>query len=398
MKTAQTKPTQTKRFLALSTALGLLAWGSLDVNATDILFNGTLDLLGPAGAVQVNPCPAGWNVTAIKSISNPSGGFMDGGDSEPWCNVSPPSDPAGYGFFFKPFQGTWGPPGLDDLLSVYLYQDNATTPNTSFTLSFNAAGEANFCAFFPTNSPAPGAFGEIVFLNSSGTIIASNAFDLVAAGLPNGGPGSMSTFVFTSPSITAPAGTATVRAGASLFNVYSTSGAQSFFVDNFLLDATPAAGSPVITNQPTAATVFPGGTALFTVGVSNSAGATYQWQLYNTNLSNGGEFSGVNTATLTISPASTADVGHYRVLVSNGSGANYSSAAPLALQGLNFFPVVELTGKAGDTYRVDYTTTMTPTPNWLPLSTNKLTSATQMIIDTGSPGSNTRFYRSVFLY
>jgi hypothetical protein len=120
--------------------------------------------------------------------------------------------------------------------------------------------------------------------------------------------------------------------------------------------------------------------------------------LYNTNLSNGGEFSGVTTATLTVSPASAADAGHYRVLVSNGAGASYSASAPLALQGLNFFPVVSLTGKAGDTYRVDYATTLTPTPNWTPLSTNKLTSATQMIIDTGSPGSNTRFYRSVFLY
>jgi hypothetical protein len=380
--------------LALSAALGLLAWGNVGVQAADILFNGTLDVIGITS--QINPCPVGWQVDAYKTISNPAGGFMDGGDSEPWCNVSPPSDPAGYGFFFKPFQGFAGPPA--DLLSVYLYQDNATTPNTSFTLSFNAAGEANFCAFFNTNSPAPGALGVIEFLNSSGTIIASNAYNLVTAGLPNGGPGTMSGFLFTSPSATAPAGTATVRAGAWLVNAYATGGGQSFFVDNFVLDATPAAGSPIITNQPSAATVSPGGTAHFAVGVSNPNGASYQWQLYNTNLSNGGEFSGVTTATLTVSPASAADVGHYRVLVSNVSGASYSSSAPLALQGLNFFPVISLNGKAGDTYRVDYATTLTPTPNWAPLSTNKLTSATQMIIDTGSPGSNTRFYRSVFLY
>jgi hypothetical protein len=381
---------------ALSASLALMAWGTVGAYANDILFNGTLDIIGITS--QVNPCPVGWNIDAYKSISNPAGGFTDGGDSEPWCNVSPPSDPAGYGFFFKPFQGTWGPPGLDDLLTVHVYQDNPTTPNTSFTLSFNAAGEANFCAFFPTNSPAPGVYGVIVFVNSSGTIISSNAYNLVTAGLPNGGPGSMSGFTFTSPSVTAPAGTTSVRAGASLVNAYGTTGGQSFFVDNFLLDATPAAGSPVVTNQPAGAVVSPGGTAHFTVGVANPTGATYQWQLYNTNLSNGGEFSGVTTATLTVSPASAADVGHYRVLVSNGSGASYSASAPLALQGLNFFPVVSLTGKAGDTYRVDYATTLTPTPDWTPLSTNRMTSATLQIIDTGSPGSNKRFYRSVFLY
>lgn len=397
MKTAPTKPTRTKRVLALSAALSLLAWGTTDIKADDILFNGTLDILGPANTVQVNACPAGWNVVACRAISNPGCDFRDGGDSETFCNVSPPSDPAGYGFFFKPFQGsiTFG---IEDLLNVYLYQDNDTVANNSFTISFNAAGEANFCAFFNTNSPPPGAFGVIEFLNSSGTMIASNAFDLVAAGLPNGGPGSMGNFVFTSPSVTAPAGTTTVRAGASLFNAYGTSGGQSFFVDNFVLNATAPPGSPIITNQPSAATVSPGGTAHFTVGISNPTGVSYQWQLYNTNLSNSGEFSGVNTATLTVSPASTADVGHYRVLVSNAAGGSYSSSVPLALQSLNFFPVVLLTGKSGDTYRVDYATTLTPTPNWTPLSTNKLTSATQMIIDAGSPGSNTRFYRSVFLH
>lgn len=396
MKTAPAKPTQTRRVLALSAALAFMACGTLGAKADDILFNGTLDVTGTT--TQANPCPIGWVVEAYKSISFPVGGYNDGGDSEPWCNVSPPSDPAGFGFFFKPFAGTWGPPGLDDLLNVYLYQDNAATPNTTFTLSFNAAGEANFCAFFPTNSPAPGAFGEIIFLDNANNVIVSNAFSLVAAGLPNGGPGSMGGFTFTSPTVIAPAGTTTVRAGAYLFNAYSTQGAQSFFVDNFGLNAVAPAGSPVVTNQPSAVTVAPGGTASFTVAVSNTAGVSYQWQLYNTNLSNGGGISGATSQTLTITGASAANVGHYRVRVSNAIGATYSASAPLALQSLSFFPVVLLTGKSGDTYRVDYATTLTPTPDWTPLSTNTLTSATQLIVDTGSPGSNKRFYRSVFLH
>jgi hypothetical protein len=395
MKTAPTKANQTKRLLALSAALALTAWGNIGAKADDILFNGTLDVIGGNG--QANPGPVGWTVEAYKSISFPVGGYNDGGDSEPWCNVSPPSDPAGYGFFFKPFAGTWGPPGLDDLLSVYLYQDNAATPNTSCTLSFNAAGEANFCAFFPTNSPAPGAFGEIIFLDGANNVIVSNAFNLIP-GLPNGGPGSMSGYTFTSPTVIAPAGTVTVRAGAYLFNAYSTQGAQSFFVDNFVLDAVAPAGSPVVTNQPSATTVAPGGTASFTVGVSNSAGVSYQWQLYNTNLVNGGGISGATSQTLTITGASAANVGHYRVRVTNAVGATYSASAPLALQSISFFPVVLLTGKSGDTYRVDYATTLTPTPDWTPLSTNTLTSATQLFVDTGSPGSNKRFYRSVFLH
>lgn len=225
----------------------------------------------------------------------------------------------------------------------------------------------------------------------------ASGFNLVTAGLPNGGPGSMSGFLYTSPSVTAPPGTVTVRAGCFLLNAYGTTGAQSFFVDGFDLEATPAAGSPVITNQPVAATVAPGGTTQFTVGVSNPGGVSYQWQLFGTNLSNGGHVAGATSSTLVISSASAGDVGHYRVLVSNGAGSSYSSEAPLALQQLNLLPVVYLSGKIGDTYRVDYSTSVS-NPNWIPLTTNKLTTSPQLIVDTSAPGNSSRYYRSVFLY
>jgi len=72
-------------------------------------------------------------------------------------------------------------------------------------------------------------------------------YDLIAAGLPSGGPGSMA--LFTTPQVTAPASTTTVRAGATMMNAYSTSGAQSFFVDAFDLTSVAPPGSPVITTS-----------------------------------------------------------------------------------------------------------------------------------------------------
>ena len=142
------------------------------------------------------------------------------------------------------------------------------------------------------------------------------------------------------------------------------------------------------------ATTAPGGNASFTIGVTGATG--YQWQHANTNLSNAGEFSGANTATLTITGASANDVGNYRVRVSNGSGALFSANAPLALQSISFYPTVLLTGKLGSTYRVDYATQLAPL-TWIPLSTNVLTAQPQYIIDSTSPMANTRFYRSVFI-
>lgn len=381
-----------KALLALTSVASIMVWDISTANADNVLFNANLDQIGTTS--QVNPCPLGWDVVSEKSLS---GGFNDGGDSEPWCNVTPPSDPNGYGFFFKPFQGVLGS-GVGDLLSVYLTQDNPTTPGTKFTLSGYAAGERNYVGFFPTNDPAPQTLFIVEFLDAGGGIIASNGFDLISAGLPNGGPGTMSGFLFTTPQVTAPANTATVRAGAAMLNVYNANAnPQNLFVDSFDLEATAPPGSPVITNQPAQTTVAPGGNAVFTVGVSNLAGVHYQWQHASTNISDGGEYSGTTTATLHINNASPADAGHYRVLVSNNIGLTYSTDAPLALVGIGMYPTVSISGKIGDTYRIDYSTAIAPS-DWIPLSTNKLSSSPQLFLDSSFPADRARFYRAVFLY
>lgn len=372
-----------KRLLTLLGVLGLAAWGTNVAKAND-LFNANLDITGLTS--QLNPCPVGWIVDATKSVS---GTYADGGDSETFCNVL---DPLGFGFFFKPFGGTVGPPA--DLLSVLLYQDNPCSPNTKCTLSGYAAGEANYSGFFNTNSPAPQTAFFVEFLDAGGNGLITNVYDLIAAGLPNTGPGSMT--LFTTPQFTAPANTATVRAGALMLNTYGTAGAQSFFVDAFDLESVPPAGSPVITTQPSATTVAPGANA--TLSVVATGATAYQWQLNNGDVSDvAGHISGATSPTLTITGATASDVGHYRVRVSNGVGAVYSTNAPLALVGINFYPVIPITGKIGDTYRVDYSTAVAPT-TWIPLSTNKLTTSPQLVIDSSSPGSNTRFYRAVFLF
>jgi hypothetical protein len=368
-----------------------LASGLYVANAND-LFNANLDQIDhiitqPDGRPgQNNACPIGWNVDADKTIS---GMQFDGGDSEPWCNVA---DPGGYGFFFKPFQGN---AAAGDLLTVSLTQDNPCTAGTKCTLSGYAAGEANYSGFFSTNSPAPQTLFIVEFLDATGNGLATNLYDLIGAGLPATGPGGM--IQFTTPQFTAPPNTATVRAGAVLRNVYNSNvNPQNFFVDAFDLESVPPPGSPVITGQPSASTVAPNATAAFSIGVTGAT--TYQWQLNGGNLANvPGHISGATGPTLTITGATAADVGHYRVRVSNASGGLYSAAAPLALQGIHFYPAIELTGKIGDTYRIDYSTAVAPT-TWIPLSTNKLTASPQLFIDSASPGNNTRFYRSVFLF
>jgi hypothetical protein len=308
--------------------------------------------------------------------------------------------PNGWGVFFKPFQGsTNGGPGLYDLLSVYFYQDNPSSPGTACTLSGYAAGEANYSGFLPAppGGVVPSTLFVVEFLDNSGHILSSNAFDLVANALPNGGPGSMAKL--TTPSYIAPPLTTTVRVGATMLNAYSTGGAQSFFVDAFDLESVAPPGSPVITNQPVAASVALGGTATFNVAVSNPTGATYAWLFNNAPLSDvPGHISGSGTSTLTITGVAPADVGKYQAVVSNGSGFSRSRVVALAITAVSLDPVISITGPIGSTYEVDWTTSLTPPVTWNLLTSVTLTSTPQNVLDTTAGAANTRFYRAVFLH
>ncbi|MBL9138354.1 MAG: immunoglobulin domain-containing protein [Verrucomicrobiales bacterium] len=371
------------RFHKVFASVLLLGAGLSSAPAVDILSNGNLDAVSVS--TQVNPSPTGWVLEATKSNS---GEFTDGANSEPWCNVR---DTGGYGVFFKPFQGNVD---SGDLLSVFLYQDNPATVGSKFTLSGFAAAESRYSGLESTNDPAPQTLFMVLFLDASGAVISSNSLDLIAAGLPTGGPNSMAEF--SMPEVVAPPNTATVRAGVAMLNVYSTSGQQSFFADAFTLDATLSAGAPVIDVHPEDATVAPGGSATFTVRLSNPSGIRYQWQHARTNLTDGGNIAGATTSTLTVSNASEADIGKYRVLVTNDSGSIFSNEANLATVGIEFSPVIQLVGKIGDNYRIDYATSVAPT-TWIPLSTNKLVSSPQALVDSHWRESQARFYRAVYL-
>jgi len=381
-----------KRLPALVAALGVVAWGTSVANAND-LYNGDLDILGAVGANgQINAGPDGWIINATKTLSST---FGDGADSEGFCNVQ---QPGGDGLFFKPFQGsTNANPSLNDLLTVDFYQDNPSSPGTVCTLSAWAACEPNYCGLQP-GSPTK-TYLVVEFLDAGGTPLVTNVYDLIANGMPTNGPGSMAQL--TTPGYTAPANTATVRAGASMINAFGTSGGQSFFTDAFDLESVAPPGSPVITNQPVSVTLGVGQTANFTVGVSNPAGDTNVWFKDGVVVTNvPGHISGATTATLTITGTAAGDLGHYQVLVSNGFGFSRSKSVSLAFFGLSLDPVISITGNIGDTYEVDYTTSLTPPITWTPLlnpSSLKLTTSPQTVVDTSGLGSS-RFYRAVFLH
>ena len=87
--------------------------------------------------------------------------------------------------------------------------------------------------------------------------------------------------------------------------------------------------APAVTLQPVTQTVLAGTTVTFTTTLSGTAPFQLRWTHNNLPISDGGEFSGTGTPTLTISNAQAADYGLYYLTVTNAAGGTLSAPADL---------------------------------------------------------------------
>src|SRR5262249_32962702 len=76
---------------------------------------------------------------------------------------------------------------------------------------------------------------------------------------------------------------------------------------------------PIITSQPTNATVECSGIATFSISASGDAPLSYQWR------QNGLNITDATNSSLSLSPVSLAQAGNYDVIVTNNSGSVTSS-------------------------------------------------------------------------
>ena len=93
---------------------------------------------------------------------------------------------------------------------------------------------------------------------------------------------------------------------------------------------------PVITVQPQSQTNYAGATVTFLVGATSLNPIGYQWQKNGTNLADGGNRSGANTNTLTITSISDSDAAVYSVIVTNPNFSVTSSNVTLTVNDLPF--------------------------------------------------------------
>ncbi len=88
---------------------------------------------------------------------------------------------------------------------------------------------------------------------------------------------------------------------------------------------------PVITGQPQNQTLAPGANASFAVTAVGPTPLTYQWRMAGTNLTNGGNISGVTTSNLVVSTVDLTSEGQYDVVIGNANGLVTSTKAQLVL-------------------------------------------------------------------
>ncbi|HEY3856554.1 MAG TPA: choice-of-anchor tandem repeat GloVer-containing protein, partial [Verrucomicrobiae bacterium] len=89
---------------------------------------------------------------------------------------------------------------------------------------------------------------------------------------------------------------------------------------------------PVIVQQPVSQNVFVGATVHFSVAADGTLPFSYQWQQNGANLLDGAGISGTQTPTLTISGASSVNIGTYSVIVANSIDTVTSAPVTLDVQ------------------------------------------------------------------
>jgi Immunoglobulin domain len=167
-----------------------------------------------------------------------------------------------------------------------------------------------------------------------------------------------------------------------------------------ILTGLAPAGSdtPVFSLQPSNVIVTLGGTATLTATASPATG--YQWLFNSAPLADGNGISGSKTATLTVANFNVAETGIYSVVATNSNAAsqndrNYASSQGVSVTGESFtlYPVVTINGVNGNTYVVQYATSLTQPVTWTSFSTNTVGAGPLYVVDTNSPLSMKRFYR-----
>ena len=235
----------------------------------------------------------------------------------------------------------------------------ATVYNLNFSIAMNANGAGTYQCFFAvqlnnnnwyvSTNQLPESTGSAFIVNSMKFNPAATAWNQLTVS-PNGSHYAKWNTTNPYPQIGA-AATADLTGfitGVGVVYIHITSGDGQF--NNFTVSgAIPPTVLPVISSPPFSQTNYTGSATTFIVAATtngSTAGLIYQWQTNTAvgsapwaTLSDGGQFAGSGTATLSITNV-TAAANHkdYRVIVTDGAGST-TSTPPATLTIMDSAPI-----------------------------------------------------------
>jgi hypothetical protein len=204
-----------------------------------------------------------------------------------------------------------------------------------YRTSVSGKASARTIYFDGTTYSIDGALPFSGFIGHS--LVIKLSFFVIAVPLPSdfgftlGGSGSSSLYT-TGTSLTSLSGSGTY---VDAFGEDTTAGFINEVDDSSTSSLTPIAPpgavAPRITTQPASQTVLLGASPTFSVNATGTAPLSFQWKHDDTNLFDGGEFSGSTNSTLTVSGVDSADAGSYSVVVYNVKDSVASATAVLTI-------------------------------------------------------------------
>jgi hypothetical protein len=179
--------------------------------------------------------------------------------------------------------------------------------------------------------------------------------------------------------------------------IWSYNSADNLTTVSAVLAVSP--NTPLFSVQPTNTLASIGSTVTLSALVSNVP-VNYGWYFNGSPVANGSGISGANTANLTITGLTAAQTGSYSVYATNSNAGDssyfvLSAAASVSAQSFGLYPVVTLNGTVGNTYEVQYTSSLTAPVTWTTLGTYTTISSPQYVPDFSAPLSTSRFYQVI---
>ena len=188
--------------------------------------------------------------------------------------------------------------------------------------------------------------------------------------------------------------TAVVSNGAVVVIVITSAGAGYTSAPDVLI-APPLPAPPQILSQPASEVGYWDEGVTFQVQADGTPPLSYQWYFDGLPISRG------TNAILSLSGLALTAAGQYSVQVTNLYGSILSAPATLTVNpagvSLGLYAGLTITGAVGNTFGIQYTTSVTGAANWTTITNITLTQPVQLWVDTSvnvSAGTQ-RFYRVV---